>query len=47
MLKVHPAALYLLDIEACPRCKETKFVLKEYELPDGFIPLVNNLVNKH
>jgi len=32
--QVHPKALYLLDIEACPRCKETK--MKEYELPEGF-----------
>jgi len=34
--QVHPKALYLLDIEACPRCKENKFILKEYELPEGF-----------
>ena len=31
---IHPTALYLLDIEACLRCKKTKFVLKDYELPE-------------
>jgi len=42
--QVHPKAVYLLDIEACPRCKENKFILKEYELPEGF-KQVNNCIN--
>jgi len=42
--QVHPKALYLLDIEACPRCKENKFILKEYELPEGF-KQANNCTN--
>jgi len=42
--QVHPKALYLLDIEACPRCKENKFILKEYDLPEGF-KQVNNCTN--
>ena len=35
--QVHPKDLYLLDVDACPRCKETnKCVFVEYDLTEGF-----------
>jgi hypothetical protein len=35
--QVHPKAVYLLDVDACPRCKETNnHVFMEYDLPQGF-----------
>jgi len=43
--QVHPKDVYLLDLAACPRCKETnKFILKEYDLPKGFKEVINNQV---
>jgi len=35
--QVHPKAVYLLDVDTCPRCKETNnHVFMEYDLPEGF-----------
>jgi len=44
--QVHPKAVYLLDVDTCPRCKETNnHVFMEYDLPEGFKQAVKKTVS--